>query len=91
MYRVPNKGIFNSQVEGQDSLRSAIMITLIKAMKSKSKKQFQHGVRIDFSLQQGDLAMIQGKGEEKQGFILSVPPLTYSCFVSLSKSSLLLI
>ena len=67
------------------------MITLIKAMKSQSKKQFQHGVRIDFSLQQGDLAMIQGKGEEKQGFILSVPPLTYSCFVSLSKSSLLLI
>ena len=47
------------------------MITLIKAMKSKSKKQFQHRVRIDFSLQQGDLAMIQGKGEEKQVHSLS--------------------
>lgn len=28
------------------------MITITKAMKSKSKKQFQHGVRIGFSLQQ---------------------------------------
>ena len=66
------------------------MITLTTAMESKSKKQFQHGVRIDFSLQQGDLAMIQGKEEEKQGFTLSLHPLTYSCFVSLGKSSLLL-
>ena len=30
------------------------MIIITKAMKSKSKKQFQYGVRIGFSLQQRD-------------------------------------
>lgn len=52
------------------------MIILTKAMERKSKKQFQPGVGIDFSLQQGNLAMIHGKEEEKQGFILSLHPLT---------------
>lgn len=65
------------------------MIILIKPMKNKSKKQFQQGVRIDFSLGQGDLAMIQGKGDEKR--VHSLSSSTHSCFVPLSKSSLLLI
>ena len=40
---------FNSQAEGQDSLRQAIMYD--HNNKSKSEKQFQHGIRIDFSMQ----------------------------------------
>ena len=31
---------FNSQAEGQDSLRQAILYDITKAMKNKSKKQF---------------------------------------------------
>ena len=42
---------FNSQAEGQDSLRQAIMIIVTKAMESKSKKQFHCGVRSDIPLQ----------------------------------------
>ena len=43
---------FNSQAEGQDSLEQDIMYDYNNRSKeSKSKEQFQHGVRVDFSLQ----------------------------------------
>ena len=49
MDRVLNKGTqFNSYAEGQKSLRQTILYDYNnKSIKSKSKKQFQHGVRID--------------------------------------------
>ena len=44
---------FNVQAEGQVSLRWAIMYDYNnKVIKNKSQKQFQHGVRTVFSLQQ---------------------------------------
>ena len=40
---------FNSQAEGRDSLRKPFCMILIeKAVKSKSKEQFQHGAKTDF-------------------------------------------
>ena len=48
-----NKGtLVYSQAEGQGPLRQISMIVITEATKSKSKKQFQHGVRIGSSLQQ---------------------------------------
>ena len=49
------QGHFNSQAERQVSPRQAIMYDCSNNksnMESKSKKQFQHGVATDFSLQQ---------------------------------------
>ena len=43
---------FNSQAEGQDSPREAIMYDYNKKSNGKQVRQFQDGVRIDFSLQQ---------------------------------------
>ena len=46
-----NKGtLVYSQAEGQGPLRQISMIVITEATKSKSKKQFQHGVRIGFLL-----------------------------------------
>ena len=47
---------FNIQAKAQDSLRGRplCMIIITEAMNSKSKKLFQHRVRIGFSLQQDD-------------------------------------
>ena len=61
---------FNIQAKAQDSLRgrTLCMIIITKAMNSKSKKLFQHRVRIGFSLQQDDnniyhLGLLQGLGD----------------------------
>ena len=44
-----NKGtLVYSQAEGQGPPRQISMIVITEATKSKSKKQFQHGVRIGF-------------------------------------------
>ena len=46
---VLNKGtLAYSQAEGQGPPRQISMIVITEATKSKSKKQFQHGVRIGF-------------------------------------------
>ena len=46
------RSLFNSQAEGQDSLRQAIMCDYNNKSNRKQVKQFQHGVKIDLSLQQ---------------------------------------
>lgn len=61
------------------------MIILIKPMKNKSKKQFQQGVRIDFSLRQGDSGHdIQGKRGRDTVYLSVVHPLTPALFPPVS-------